>query len=562
VDIGLIGINKYAKFLNFACDVHAFAFQKYLEQQGYSATFLDYKPAYYNNFNMRHPAKSAEASYRRGVEKKLSGKELEKLADIAVGYRSATVERERRFDKFQAFEKNNLKFTDEVYDSDLLEIKDPGFDCYMCVTDVIWQNIASHDFDRGFLLGSKAFEGKSKIAYAASRGASKDFNDRQAKIFFDYLQDIDDISIREQDFGEYIRRNSSIDPVKVIDPVLLHDKEFWQGVAVPPVEEKYVLLYYVMEQSTDTIAKAVEYAKLHDLTLVELSDRPFKYGKVTDPDVKHVARYDVGPDEWLGYIENAECVFTNSFHGCCFSVIFERPFFVGKRNGEKVPNFLATFGFMDRQFTPDADVNEFPGSIDFGRVPELLQETRKASEEFIHSALAKAQQKVDAGKAIDHQPYEQRRHKLEYPVNFNSGVVDGVVRVRDEGAELSSKRVPSGAIEYNRPKRRYVNNGNSVVEGSRFEVDGLEFAGWTLRFRVDNRWFWYLQDGSIATSKEVESGKVPTKAIIRDKGTIPYLPVNRISVAVFTAEWAELDSFESSQRRGFRRLVPTWGSRN
>jgi hypothetical protein len=561
VEIGLIGINKYAKFLNFACDIHAFAFQRYLTEQGYSSTFLDYKPAYYGNFNMRNPAKSAEESYLRGVEKGLSASELERLAELAVGYRSVTPERRVRFDKFKDFERNNLRFTEKSYNSDLLEVEDPGFDCYMCVTDVIWQSINKHVFDRGFLLGSKAFEGKPKIAYAASRGASGDFNESQADLFFKYLQDIDDISIRERDFSEYIRNNSEFEPTDVIDPVLLHDKPFWDDVAVAPREEKYVLLYYVMEQSKDTIAKAVEYAKIHDLTLVELSDRPLKYGKVMDPDVKHIARYDVGPDEWLGYIQNAECVFTNSFHGCCFSVIFERPFFVGKRHGQKVPNFLATFGFSDRQFDSKTNVRDFPSKIDFSDVPALLKKNREVSEKFVLGALERAEKSISDGHMVDHAPYERRRRGIEFPANFNSGSARGDVQVSGGGDEIVSKTVPSGSIEYHRTNYRYTNSGDSRLERSRFQADSKELVGWTLRFRIDNHWFWILRDGSIATASALSADENLKKAVIPDGGQIPHIPVNQIGVAVFTAQWKSAQGSVAAPKRGLKRLFLDGGRR-
>ena len=36
--------------------------------------------------------------------------------------------------------------------------------------------------------------------------------------------------------------------------------------------------------------------------------------------------HDIGIEEWLGYIMYAECIFTNSFHGTCFSILFEKKF--------------------------------------------------------------------------------------------------------------------------------------------------------------------------------------------------------------------------------------------
>jgi len=546
VKIGLIGINRYAKFLNFACDLHVYAFQEYLVQNGHDVTILDYKPAYFYDFDMKHPADYAESKYRDAILRKAStpaqvaarAKDLEKWAELAVGYRSAYVERERRYDKFEAFIDKHLSFTAEVYDSDLLEIEDPGFDTYICVTDVIWQAIPRHTFDRGFLLGSKAFEGKQKISYAASRGASKDFSKDEAEVFFDYLEDIDAISVREADFGAYIEKNSPYAAPTVIDPVLLHGKEFWQAVSTKPKLERFVLLYYVMEEAADTIRKAVEYAKEHDLTLVELSDRPLKHGRVSDPDVKHIARYDVGMEEWLGYIEHAEAVFTNSFHGCCFAVLFEKPFFVGKRNGQKVPNFLATFDLSDRQFARDADVRTFSHDIDYAKVRGILEERRAQSGGFILDALTAAQQRIDAGETKDVAKFDQKRRSLRYPVRFHSGYTGETASLAgDQPKSLESKRLKAGALEYVDPSVRYVNDGTARIGENRFAIPGFQFAGWTMRFRIDNRWFWYLSDGTIAPGDIKGTDLDARKAVFADGATVPHLPVNNISSMVFIARW-------------------------
>lgn len=545
--IGLIGINRYAKFLNFACDLHVYAFQEYLVQNGHDVTILDYKPAYFYDFDMKHPADYAESKYRDAIVRKATtpeqvaarAKDLEKWAELAVGYRSAYVERERRYDKFEAFIDKHLKFTVEVYDSDLLEVEDPGFDVYMCVTDVIWQAIPRHTFDRGFLLGSKAFEGKQKISYAASRGASKDFSKAEAEVFFDYLEDIDAISVREADFGAYIEKNSDYSAPTVIDPVLLHGKEFWQKVSDKPKLERFVLLYYVMEEAADTIRKAVEYAKEHDLTLVELSDRPLKHGRVSDPDVKHIARYDVGMEEWLGYIEHAEAVFTNSFHGCCFAVLFEKPFFVGKRNGQKVPNFLATFNLSDRQFTGKADVRTFSHDIDYAAVRKILDERRAQSGGFVLDALDVARKRIEAGESKDVAKFDAKRRALRYPLRFHSGHsgVAAGIRADVPAGTLETKRLKAGALEYVRPDQRLLNDGSAKAPENFFALPGLQFAGWTMRFRIDNRWFWVLDDGSIAPGDIKGTDLEARKARFAAGDTLPHLPVNNVSVAVFIAQW-------------------------
>ena len=54
--IGLISINMYSKGLNFACPLHTYAFQQFLLANGIESTVIDYKPIYFDNFNMLHPS--------------------------------------------------------------------------------------------------------------------------------------------------------------------------------------------------------------------------------------------------------------------------------------------------------------------------------------------------------------------------------------------------------------------------------------------------------------------------------------------------------------------------
>lgn len=563
--IGLIGINRYAGFLNFACNLHAYAFQQHLMKLGYDATFIDYKPIYHEGINLRDPASFIEAKYRSTISMKARTPEeakqrnavAKKIAEIAMGYRALTEDRKVRYDKFEEFISQHLNFTDTVFDSDLLEVEDPGMDCYICVTDVIWQPwLPDYSFDRGFILGSKAFDGKPKIAYAPSRGAQPDFDSDTAEIFFDYLDDIDAISARERDFSQYIEHHTGRTIPTVVDPVLLHEKSFWEKIAVPPRERKYLLLYYVMERSADTISKAVEYAKAHDLTIVELSDRPLPYGKVNDPDIRHIPRYDVSAEEWLGYIANATAVFTNSFHGCCFSLIFETLFFVGKRNGNKVPNFLAEFGLTSQRFAPEDEVENFNASIDFNEAKAKVQERRAQSEEFLLTALQHAEE--SSSRSTEHDATtvskkDTRRREIKYVAHFHSGTLVGdeeqiqVEADERHPQELAVKKLKSGALEYSTPKSRYTNSGTEKITPNLFRTPSHQLAGWTLRFRIDKRWFWYLHDGKIAAGDTKGTDLDAQKMVFADEASVPHLFVNSISSVVFVARWRKVEPRQTKE---------------
>ena len=546
MSIGMLGINIYAKYLNFACDLHALAFQEYLVSNGYNVKILDYKPVYYGNFNMRFPQEYANAQYQRALnlpsvtDEDIARKktEVRKWKEFSEGYESVREERSSRYDKFQDFANKNLRLTKEKYDSDTLEVVDPGFDIYVCVTDVIWQSLNRHQFDRGFLLGSKAFEGKPTIAYAASRGASADYSEADKEKFLEYLADIDSVSVREKDFGDYIESISGEKFDTVIDPVMLHGMDFWDKYAKEPDEKDFVLLYYVMEKSTDTIQKAVDYAKANNLLLVEISDRPLKDGSVKDPNVRRISPHDVGMDEWLGYIKYADSVFTNSFHGCCFSVIFEQTMHVGRRNGSKVPNFLETFGLSGQQFDESTPIDELSSEINYDEVHRLWEKEREHAGAFIEAALEDAKQKVEANEEINHEPFNARRRQLEYPVIYRIPPSEYEVAAKAEAVEskFSLRILPSGAYEGSFAGATFQNDGSPAVPENPFDVVGSSFLGWNVRIKIDTKWFWLVQDGSLRSKSTINQ----PKKLLKVGEPMPHFSVNKVSLIVLEARLEDI----------------------
>ena len=76
-----------------------------------------------------------------------------------------------------------------------------------------------------------------------------------------------------------------------------------------------------------------------------------------------------GIEEWLGYIMHADCIFTNSFHACCFSVLFEKQLYVGTRNGDKVTHLLDMFGLSGRRINKESDILTVPlPDIDYDKI--------------------------------------------------------------------------------------------------------------------------------------------------------------------------------------------------
>lgn len=384
--VGIISINAHTKVLNFASPLHSYAFQQFLLQHGVESVIIDYKPNYYGEYDPRHP-------YFYHRKHPMKDKRKQKAAEHK--WLKLFFARQKRFDKFQRFIDKYYVTTDKCYNYKMLDQEDLGLDCYICATDVIWKCNKKAGFDRGFFLACDSMKGKYKIAYAASRGPVVDLPEDKKREFLSYITQFQHISVREKSFGEYISSISPIRPAHVLDPVLLHEREFYEPIIERPKRKRgYVLLYVVMESAVPLIELAVKFARERDLEVIELSEN---LGDARIPKgTRHKVVYNIGIEEWLGYMDEAEYIFTNSFHATCFAILFHKQFFVGKRNGDKILSVMELFGLSRRKVEDCFQDGECVAEpIDFGPVDQIRHRLVKESEDFILGALEEARKAID-----------------------------------------------------------------------------------------------------------------------------------------------------------------------
>ncbi len=392
MNIGIISINAHTKVLNFASPLHSYAFQKFLEMHGYKDTvIIDYKPVYYGKFDPKYP-------FIYYLKNKNAEKDPKKRKALLKKWFKLFWARRKRFNKFQKFIDTYYKTTNKCYSAKILDKEDveEGIDCYICATDVIWKCNKNTKFDKGFFLACDTMKDKAKIAYAASRGPSV-YSPEDEKKFLSYIKDIDHISVREKSLGDYIASISDIPTTHVLDPVLLHKPEFYDHITKHPKKKKkgYVLVYIVMEKAKKSLKLAYEFAKEHDLEVIELSD--YLENRHIPKGTTHDVIYDIGVEEWLGYMKDAEYIFTNSFHASCFSILFNKQFFVDKRSGDKIDSLLELFDLTDRRMVNCFEKNKFIGTdIDYGPINQKREALMKTSTDFILNALKDVEEKRKA----------------------------------------------------------------------------------------------------------------------------------------------------------------------
>lgn len=378
--IGLISINAHTKVLNFASPLHTYAFQQFLHQNNIDSVIIDYKPCYYGKFDVRHP-------YDFWLEHPMKNKA--KQEETLDKWKNLYKEREIRFDKFEEFINKNYIKTDACYTQEDLDKTDLGFDIYMCVTDVIWKYNPKNGYDRGFFLACKSMEGKGKIAYSTSKGA-KDYTPEQGAYFKELINPFHYISCREKSLYDYINNNTNKRASLVLDPVFLQNKAFYEKLAKKPNESGYVLIYAVMEVADQLVEEAMAFAKKRNLKVIDLSDdKTILYHSENG---ERTVKYDIGVEEWLGYMQHADYIFTNSFHCCCFSIIFNRQFYVGKRGGDKVDWLLEVFDLKKRKF----EYGKFKEleDIKYQPVNDRLEKYSKQSAEWVLNAIKSTEKKL------------------------------------------------------------------------------------------------------------------------------------------------------------------------
>ena len=526
--VGILSLNMYTTDLNFATRIHTYAFQSFLNNNGIDNVVVDYIPQHCDpDFNMRHP-------YDYYVENPVSD-EVEQ-GKRERKWKKLYKERESKADKYDRFVQKYYRKTPECYTVDDLDTSDPGCDIYVCATDVLWKYRDNTAFDKGFFLKSKCMDGKGKIVYSVSYGG-KPYTSAQIEEITKLTEGIDYLSTREKYLyallTEKLNRTADI----TLDPVFLMDSEFYRGLEIKPEKKDYVLVYTVMKNSRKVVKAAVEYGQKFGYDVIELSSY---YENETFPaGTNHTVIYDVGVEEVLGYIDNAKCVFTNSFHACCFSVIFNTQFFVGERGGTKIPWLLEVFNLQNRWFN-EGENDKFDTVIDYAPVNYMIEKYRKISGDWIIGAIKNVDKKLknEGGPerlyALAPIKYNSYFRKTDIIYSSGSGCSEDVQRYIDAGMMRGKlKKTGNDSYEY----RETVNNSDREYKLLRniYKKSLFKFTGWNLKYRHSkmDTWKWYCDDGVWIEESDL-SGHI--KYVFREGETVrtDIFPADR---AVFVAVW-------------------------
>lgn len=356
-----IGILTFHCAINFGAVLQAFGLSQYLRSLGHDVSVIDYRPDYlvkpYRPFYSRRFYAWKNIWISRFIVI------TREVLSISIRFK-----RERLFKRF---------VKDYLHLSPLqLDEKANDFDAFVFGSDQIWNRTITQS-DDVFWGNALAFEGKKRIAYAASAGSVKDLSeDAMAN-----LERFDAVSVREKSLADYLNTFRKKRIQTVLDPVLLAGKDVFSAIATTKQRQPY-LLYFSLEGDVKLRPIAEKLAKKRNLELIEVMS---SNTCLTKGFVKNV----LSVNDFLGLFMNADFVVTKSFHGTVFSILFERVFMVyydGQEVPERMSGLLNALGLGNHL----VNIDEPPTTsspIDWQQVNEKLEQMRISSRQFLTEAL-------------------------------------------------------------------------------------------------------------------------------------------------------------------------------
>lgn len=354
--IGIVTINAGT---NYGNRLQNYAVQQILKNMGFDVQTVFYKTKFINKIKM--------------------------VVKIALGRGSLDSLRRRRMKKFELFNKRNIKMV--FAEKDTLNQLNDGFDCVICGSDQIWNFNFSFTVDNAELFFAKFVSPEKRIAFSASIG-SENIPKNYARIFAEGINGFREISVREERGRDIIKELTGRDVSVTMDPTMILNKSEWRKIEKKPrflkKDESYILTYFLGERDEQVVAYTEEVASANGLKVIDLYTEFYDTQKVRDK-----FWFTADPSEFIWLISNCELVMTDSFHGCIFSMIMDKPFRCFKRQ-DSAEDMSSRMDTLFKKFNVSdwciGDINEDVEHV-FYKDYSDFESTLKKEQDFAYDYL-------------------------------------------------------------------------------------------------------------------------------------------------------------------------------
>lgn len=269
------------------------------------------------------------------------------------------------------------------------------FDSFVVGSDQLWRYCFFKPY-RDVNILSFVSSDRRKISYATSFGEEGVCAPIEyiSKMRY-FLSRFQKISVREQSGVDICQNIFDVQAECVLDPVFLCDIQHYEvciSNATVGLEEPFIFVYIVhpsaekkemIERIVSELGKkAIFVRSLYKSTKYENWNVPFEA--------------DCKIEEWLYYIKNCERILTDSFHACCFSVIFHKqiiPLFQtidGSDSAERVFSLADILGIEGLKTMENLKLEDYyidSHQIDYAEVNQRLEKEKLRCKKWLLDAL-------------------------------------------------------------------------------------------------------------------------------------------------------------------------------
>ena len=270
--------------------------------------------------------------------------------------------------------------------SDLFLLRDGEFDAIVVGSDQIWRPLYYQPIANAYLNFAKNWTSIKRMAYAASFGVDRwEYTPEETEECASLLKLFNAVSVRESSGIDLCRKNFEREAVQVLDPTLLLTKEDYESFTTLPIAKRQNggLCYYFLDTTSDKLRLAKKIAEKHRLISYEAANN-----SDTEKYYLHFEKRIQKPiEQWLADLMDASFIVTDSFHGCVFSIIFNKPFIAVenvKRGIARLKSLLSMFGLDNRLISiSDSSSIQQMQEIKWDNVNRILNENRESSLSFL-----------------------------------------------------------------------------------------------------------------------------------------------------------------------------------
>lgn len=291
-------------------------------------------------------------------------------------------DRVRNFDNFR---KVYLNMTREY--KTLKELKDnpSEADIYITGSDQVWNMYLprennANDFAELYFLnfGNDSVCRVSCSACICKNEIREDFKEKLSQL----IKRFEFVSTREEFGVGFCRQLGYGNACHQPDPSFLLEASDYRKIYESDKsflpKQKYVLLYLLNNKCDFSVVALKRWARKNNLGVVYVSGN--EHFAMKHPNQK---KFYATIPQWLELCENAEYVFTNSFHGIVFSIIYNKKFLAVEQKGRfeysnaRVYTLLDFFAIHNRIYNKNFDAVK--NEIDYKAINVKLDEIRTSS---------------------------------------------------------------------------------------------------------------------------------------------------------------------------------------